>query len=533
MSNKNVVICVSWPYANNNLHLGYVASSLSGDILARYHRMNGDRVLMVSGADSHGTKPSIKAKQQGCSPKDIVDVYYKNFIEALDKFNFSFDRFGITYEDYHKTHCQDIFKQLYNNGYLYEKTIKRPYCDKCNKFIADTEIEITCPVCGAKTKADNCDCGYVPSEQDLEHGKCLICGSETYQKDNKVLAFKLSAFKNFLEEHLQTNKPYWRANSINETEKYLKDLRDRDFSRDLDWGVQIPIEGFEDKVVWVWWEALLGYVTECMRLGEEQGFDWQDFWKTNHDANAEKIVYLCHAKDNIVFHSLFLPAMLKGLNDNWVIPNRMVSAEYLLMNNEKISKSKSGNTFDALNWANEYNTDTLRYFFTVNGPEKRDVNFSLDLFKTTHNEVVNKFGNLVNRTLKYKGLTEIPIGEIDTNVKTAIENCYKDVAREIENTEFKKAGNLVMDLIELGNKYFDERKPWVQIKEDVNEFNNTIYTCAYLIANLSTLLEPFMPEACAKIRKYLGLSETPTWCLIEKFNTKIDVENIEPLFTRI
>ena len=533
MKQKNVVICVSWPYANNNLHLGYIASSLSGDILARYHRMHGDNVIMISGSDSHGTKLEIKAKKLGCSPKEIVDEYHKNFVEALNKFNFSFDKFGITYDPYHMEHCQEIFKKLYKNGYLYEKKILRPFCDKCNKFIADTEIEITCPECGKRTKADNCDCGYVPNEQDLEHGKCLICGNETHQKENRVLVFKLSAFKDFLTHNLETNRKYWRANSINETEKYLKDLQDRDFSRDLEWGVKVPIDGFEDKAVWVWYEALLGYLTASIQVCEERGLDWQNYWKTDHQTENDKLIYMCHAKDNIPFHSLFFPAMLEGLHENFVTPNRMVSAEYLLMNNEKISKSKSGNSFEALTWANEYNTDTLRFFFTVNGPEKKDCNFSLDLYKTTHNEVVNKFGNLVNRTLKYKGLTEIPVGTIDPEIKKAIQDCYTNVGKEIENIEFKKAGSLVMDLIETGNKYFDERKPWVQFKEDKNGFDDTIYTCAYLIANLSNLLEPFMPNATKSIRNYLGLSNNLTWEEITKFETKIDMEKIQPLFTRI
>ena len=532
MSNKNIVICVSWPYANNNLHLGYIASSLSGDILARYHRMNGDRVLMISGSDSHGTKPSIKAKQQGCSPKDIVNVYHENFVEALNAFDFSFDRFGITYEEYHKNHAKEIFKKLYKNGYLYEKVNKRPYCKTCAKFINDTEIEITCPVCGAKTKADNCDCGYVPNEQDLENGTCLICGDKTEQKDNKVLVFKLTAFKEFLENHLEKNKNFWRANSINETAKYLKDLRDRDFSRDLDWGVEIPIEGFEDKVVWVWWEALLGYLTGSMKVAEEQGFDWQDFWKTDHDTKAEKLIYLCHAKDNIVFHSMFLPAMLEGLHENFVIPNRMVSAEYLLMDDQKISKSRNGNSFEALNWAKEYNTDTLRYYFTVSGPEKKDSNFSIDLYSACHNEVVNKFGNLVNRTLKYKGLTTLPKGEVNEDIKQKVKTCYSETAKEIESIEFKKAGNLVMDLIVEGNKFFDEQKPWVQAKENIEEFNNTIYTCAYLIANLSNLMEPFMPKASKKIREILQLNEKPTWSPID-IKPEIELNLTEPLFTRI
>ena len=243
MGNKrNITICVSWPYANNNLHLGYVASSLSGDILARYHRMVGDDVVMVSGTDSHGTKPTIKAKKEGVTPKDIVDRYHANFLEALDAFDFSFDKFSITYDEYHKEKCMEIFKKLYKNGYLYEKVLNRPYCPTCAKFVADTEIEITCPACGKKTKADNCDCGHVPTEADLEGATCLVCGGATTQKEDKVLVFKLTAFKDVLTKLVNDNEGVWRTNAINETKKYLNDLRDRDFSRDLEWGVKIPVE---------------------------------------------------------------------------------------------------------------------------------------------------------------------------------------------------------------------------------------------------------------------------------------------------
>lgn len=242
---------------------------------------------------------------------------------------------------------------------------------------------------------------------------------------------------------------------------------------------------------------------------------------------------MCHAKDNIVFHSLFFPAMLEGAKENFVTPGIMVSAEYLLMNDQKISKSRNGNDFEALSWANEYNTDTLRYFFTVNGPEKKDVNFSLDLYKACHNEVVNKFGNLVNRTLKYKGLTEIPSGVVDAEIKEKIVNCYKEAGKAIEEIEFKKAGNIVMGLIEDANKFFDDQKPWVLIKEDQEKFNNCIYTCAYLIANLTNLVEPFMPKSAKRLREYLGLTDAPSWNIVEKFNQKLDLASIEPLFTRI
>ncbi len=526
---RNITVCVSWPYANNNLHIGYIASSLSGDILARYHRALGDNVAMISGTDSHGTKPSIKARQQGCTPKDIVDKYDANFREALKKFEFSFDDFGITYDEFHKNEAKKIFKKLYDNGYLYEKVNSRPFCPHCNKFVNDTEIEIVCPVCGRTTKADNCDCGYVPNEADLVGAKCLVCGTKTEQRENKVLVFKLTAFKDFLQKHLDDNKKYWRANSINETQKYLDDLRDRDFSRDLDWGVEIPLPGYEGKVVWVWWEALLGYITGTMKYCARTGQKFEDYWKTT--SATDKRIYLCHAKDNIVFHSMFLPAMLKGLNDNWFIPDRMVSAEYLLINDQKISKSNTKENVEALWWANEYNTDTLRFYFCVNGPEKKDINFTSDLYKVCHNEIVNKLGNLVNRTLKYKGLEELPQAEVDAEILKKIKEAYTQIGTEIENTEFKKAGSLLLDLVMEGNKYFDEQKPWVQLKEDKAGFDKTIATCALLIANLGNLAEPFMPTTARTIRELFGTGKAE-WKPITTYG-KVDLSKVTMLFTRI
>lgn len=528
---RNVTICVSWPYANNNLHLGYIASSLSGDILARYHRMVGDNVLMVSGTDCHGTKPEIKAKQEGVTPKDIVDRYDANFRKALKVFNFSFDIFAKTYDEFHKEKCMEMFKRLYDNGYLYEKVVKRPYCEHCGKFVNDTEIEITCPVCGKRTKADNCDCGYVPVESDLEGATCLICKNKTVQKDDKVLVFKLTAFKSFLEDLVEKNKDTWRINAINETKKYLDDLRDRDFSRELNWGVKIPIEGYEGKVVWVWWEALLGYVTDTMQLAEEQGFDWRKFWKKDVEPDTEKLIYMCHAKDNIVFHSMFLPAMLEGLKDNFVTQNTMVSAEYLMCNNAKISKS-SGTCFEALVWGETYNPDSLRFHFAENGPEKKDANFTLELYQTTHNsEVVNKFGNLINRTLKFKGLETLPVGEIDEGIKAKVIETYDEVSKYIEAIEFKKAAETAMNLVSEANRFYDEQKPWVQAKEDQKAFNNTIYTCAYVIANLSNIFEPFMPSAAASIREFLNLDKKPSWK--EIIPESVSLEKVVPLFSRI
>lgn len=535
MKKRNITICVSWPYANNALHIGYVASSLSGDILARYHRMMGDDVVMVSGTDSHGTKFEVKARQEGCSPKEIVDRYHEKFKETLNAYNFSFDKYSITYSDYHKEKCREMFKQIYENGYLYEKEVNRPYCPVCGKFVADTEVEITCPVCGKQTKGDNCDCGYVPVEKDFEGGKCLICGGRTEQKTNKVLVFKLTAFKDMLEKILENGEKTWRPNSINETRKYLKDLVDRDFSRELTWGVHIPIEGYEDKSVWCWFEALLGYVTDTMQLGEEKGFDWRKFWKTDVEPDVEKIIYACHAKDNIMFHSIIFPAELAATKTNFVTDIRMVSSEYLNYKGQKVSKSNNttGLSFDAKEWSDKYDTDSIRYFFAANGPEKKDMDFDFEIFQSVHNsEVVNKFGNLINRTLKFKGLEVLPNGELSAEVKQMVKDTYDEVGKFVEELEFKKAAERAMELVTFTNKYYDEQKPWVQAKEDVAAFNNTIYNCAYVIANLSNIFELFMPNACAKIRNFMELENDYKWQPIDvKANIKLD--KVQPLFARI
>lgn len=526
---RNIVIGLSWPYANSELHLGHVASSLPADVLARFHRMVGDSVMFVGGTDCHGNKPADRARARGVKPIDIVNEFDANFREVFNKMSFSFDLYAKTADKEHIERVKPFFLEMYKNGYIVERSEKRPYCPKCNKFVQDNQIEITCPKCGQKTKGDNCDnCGYVPTEKDMEHAVCRECGSSCVLKENKVLVFKLSSLKNELQDYLKKYGHQWRANAVGETEKYLKDLQDRDFSRDLEWGVDVPIAGYEDKKVYVWYEALLGYVTDVMRVCEARGLNYEDYWKNPNDTDR---VYMVHAKDNITFHSLMLPAMLMAVKQNYKLPTHMVSCEYLTNKGEKISKTKGG--FTALPWVNEYNTDSLRYFFIANGPETKDSDWSFDLYKTVHNtEVVNKIGNLINRTLKFKGLEVLPKGNVDAEMKNKTKACYSEVAAAIENLEFKKALNTIMDLVAEANRYYDEQKPWVQAKEeDITGFNNTIFTCSYIIANLSNLLYPFMPKTCERLKEFLSLEKTFNWAEI---NPKSNVAlAVTPLFERI
>ena len=526
---KNILIGGAWPYANNSLHLGHLAGLISGDILARYHRINGDNVLYVSGTDCHGTPITERAKKEGRTPKEIAEQYHEEFVKTFNAMSFSYDLYSKTETEYHAKKVQEIFKKLYDNGYIYEKIEPQAYCEKCNKFLQDREIQIKCPECGEITKADQCDnCGHTPSVEELKDGVCLSCGSKTIEKDNKNLYFALSKFQDIIQANTDKCKQFWRVNARNETEKYLKQgLKDRAVTRDLDWGIEIPLPGYETKRMYVWIEAVLGYLTDTMKLSEENGFNWEDFWKEGHNNK----IYMCHGKDNIVFHSIIFNGLLAGLEDNFHLVDVIVSTEYLNINDEKISKSK-GNGITALEMLEKYNTDSLRFHIINNGPEKKDTNFTIEEFERTHNnEILNKFGNLVNRTLRFKELTQIPNGKLDEQAKIEIENTYKEVSNLIENLEFRAATQKVMDLVEYANKFYDENKPWIQKKEDIEGFNNTIYTCAVIIANLSNLFEPFMPKSCKKIREYLKI-QNPQWSFTT-IEDGIKLENIEPLFNRI
>lgn len=525
---KNILIGGAWPYANSSLHLGHLAALISGDFLKRYHELLGDNVLYVSGTDCHGTPITERAMSEGISPKDIAERYHKEFKDIFNKMNFSYDLYNKTCDEYHKKHVEEMFLKMYKNAYIYSKESTQPYCEHCNKFEADRELELVCPNCGLVTKGDQCDCGYVPVEEDLAGATCRQCGNKTIQKENTHLYLALSKLQKQIEEYAEARQENWRIASKNETEKYLKEgLKDRAVTRDLSWGVDIPIDGFSDKKMYVWVEAVLGYVTATKKICEEKGINWEEFWKVSSNIK----MYMCHGKDNITFHTIILPALLLALDENYHLPDVMVATQYLNINSEKISKSK-GNGITISQMIEEYNVDSIRYYMISHGPENKDVDFTIENYVSVHNsDLVNKFGNFVNRTLKFKGLTEIPHGIMDEEINEKIEEKYEIISSYIEKLEFKKACNEIIELIESGNKYYDERKPWIQRKENEEEFNNTIYTCANVIANLSNLLEPIMPETANKIRKYLKISE-PSWNKIE-IREEIPLEDIGALFERI
>ncbi len=519
----------AWPYANGSLHIGHIVALLPGDVISRYFRAKGEEVLYVSGSDCHGTPISIRAQNENITPGEITNRYHNEFKYCFDKLGFSYDLYSRTDDKFHKEQIQDIISILYNNKLIYEKEVEQLFCIKCNQFLADRFVEGICPVCKNIARGDQCDvCSTILEPLELENRKCKICGEEPVVKNEKHLFFRLSEFERELRSHLENSKENWRINAVNNSERYLNEgLRDRVISRNLSWGIDIPIKGYEDKKVYVWIDAVLGYLTLSKKWALDNNKDWKDYW------GNEATSYYIHGKDNIPFHTIILPALLEGAGIN-KLPDRIISSEYVTLEGKKISTSN--------NWAvwipdiiEKYNIDSLRYFFIANGPEKRDTDFSWREFVNKNNgELLGVYGNLVNRTLvfvKKYYKNRIPGGEVDPQIRIEIESLYKKVGKFIEKGNLKIAIDEIFDFARSINKYFDEKAPWITINTDKNECTNTIYNCLISIINLSNLLNPFLPFSSIKIKEWLNC-EVETWKYV---NLEIGTEigDFDILFERL
>lgn len=525
----NILIGGAWPYANGSLHIGHLAALLPGDVIARYYRAKGDNVLYVSGSDCHGTPISIRAKQEGVSPKVITNKYHQEFEECFRKLNFSYDLYGRTDDEFHKKSVQEIIRLLHKNEFIYEKEVEQIYCEHCNQFLPDRYVEGVCPKCNSKARGDQCDsCGSLLDPLELFERSCKLCGKEPSVKVNKQLYFALSKFQALFEENIKNVGDNWKLNAVNSTKRYLQEgLCDRAISRDLSWGIDIPIEGFEDKKVYVWIDAVLGYFTMSQKWALENNKSYKAFW------SEDSISYYIHGKDNIPFHSIILPALINGIGIN-KFSDKMISSEYVTLEGKKISTSND--------WAlwipdllSRYEADVLRYFFLINAPEKRDTDFSWREFVNRNNgELLGAYGNLVNRTLVFAKKffdSKVPNGKIDCVLSNEILELYNLVGDSVEQGNLKCALERIFEFIRGINKYFDEKTPWLTIKNDKDECINTIYNCIYAIVNIANLLEPFLPESSCKIKSWFGFKDN-TWKNLELISN-IEFGEIEVLFERI
>lgn len=508
----NILVGGAWPYANGSLHVGHLAALLPGDVIARYHRKKGDKVLYVSGSDCHGTPISVRARTEGVQPNAITDRYHSEFKECFDKLGFSYDLYTRTDDAFHKQEVREIIKVLYDKGYIYEKEIDQVYCEKCEQFLPDRFVEGICPVCGKEARGDQCDhCQSLLDPLELWGRRCKTCGDTPTVKPSKQLYFALSRFEEALKNYSNEYEANWRSNAVQTAKRYIGEgLKDRAITRDLPWGIDVPIEGYEAKKIYVWIDAVLGYLTASKKWAEANHEDYLAFW------NTDTISYYVHGKDNIPFHNVILPALLNGIEITG-LPGKMISSEYVTIEGKKLSTSNNWAV-----WVNDllaqYNPDTIRYVLLANGPEKRDADFSYRELVTVNNaDLVGAYGNLINRTLvfikkSYDG--ELRACEVEQDLKERICELYTRVGEQIEKGEFKSALKLIFDEIRATNKYFDEHKPWVVVKEDKEACYHTLYQCVYSIINLANLLEPFIPYSSEKVRVLMGI-EKSEWQEIE------------------
>lgn len=527
----NILIGISWPFANGDLHIGHAASSLPGDVIARYHRLKGNNVILVSGSDCHGTPIDVKALQEKKSAKEIVDICHKNFSKDFEDLGFSFDLYNRTDDPYHKEFVKEQFKKYYDYGYLYERTEEQLYCKHCNLFLADRYIIGICPKCGADIKGDECEkCGSLLEINNVKETKCAICGNPTSIKETKNLYFSLSKFQDSLRDFVNSSRNNWRENAVLFTERYLNEgVPDRCASRSLNWGIDIPVKGYEDKKIYGWFENVWGYVTASKKYCEQNNINWEDFWKRDRDNK----IYLVHAKDNIPFHTVIFPALLLGTKENYKLPDKIVSDEYITIEGEKLSKSK-GNYISIRSLLKRYPADAIRYYFLINDPEKRDFNFTWDDFINSINgELLGKWGNFINRTLLFVNKSfdgRLKNSTVDKEIEERLNVLFNEAGTNIENGDVKEGINKIFDFIVFANKYFDENQPWVLVKTDKDKCNSVLFNCVNIISNVNTLLKPYLPFSCEKVEEFLN-TKISKWEYNTIFNIALS-KDIKPLYER-
>ena len=537
---ERIFIGVAWPYANGSLHLGQIAGAyLPPDIFARYHRTKGNEVVMVSGSDAHGTPTTIKAEQEGKSPVEIVDYYQQEFLDCWRKLGISFDLYTTTDTPNHAEVAQDIFKTLLDKGYVYRATVSQAHCPKCQRFRPDRYVEGTCPHCGSpKARGDQCEkCGKLLDAPDLIEPHCRVCGTATVFKDSEQFFLKLTAFRDNLLDWVK-QQTHWRRNVLNFTTRFLEEgLIDRAITRDIDWGVPVPVEGFENKRIYVWFEAVIGYLSATKEWAKSKGDDegWRPFWQGDTKS------YYFIGKDNIIFHTIIWPAMLMGYGD-LSLPYDVPANEHLTIGGRKLSTSQ--------NWAvwlpdylSRYDPDPLRYLLSINMPETSDTDFSWREFVRRNNdELVATYGNLVHRVLtftyrNFDGRVPTP-GELDERGQGLIdlaEDTLKTMDELLYGCHFREAIRTAMSLAQETNRYLDERAPWKVIKEDKPAAATSLYVAIAVLSCLRTALYPFLPFSSEKLNEFLGFEgsiESDGWQLhLPQAGQKLLAP--EPLFSKL
>ena len=506
---KRTLVTCALPYANGPVHIGHLAGVyVPADIYVRYLRMRGEDVLYVCGSDEHGVPITIKARQQGCTPQDIVDKYHKIIDESFKGLGINFDIYGRTSSKVHEKNASEFFRKLYDEGKFITRESEQYYDPEAKTFLADRYIVGTCPKCGAEgAYGDQCEkCGSTLSPEELINPKSKLSGAEPIKKKTTHWYLPLQDYEQWLRQWILEGHKEWRSNVYGQVKSWLDGgLQPRAVTRDLDWGVPVPVEGAEGKVLYVWFDAPIGYISNTQELLPDS---WEKWWKSEDT----RLVHFI-GKDNIVFHCIVFPAMLKAYGDGYILPDNVPANEFLNLEGDKISTSRGWAV-----WAHEYlkdfpgKEDVLRYVLTANAPETKDNDFSWKDFQTRNNsELVAIFGNFVNRAvvLTHKYVDgKVPAAgellEVDREVLAQIPELKASLEKNIEGFHFREALKDAMSIARLGNKYISDTEPWKVAKTDIARTATILNVSLQICADLGIAFEAFTPFSAEKLRKMLG-----------------------------
>ena len=516
---KRYTITAALPYTNGPIHIGHLAGVyVPADIYARFLRLKGNDVAYICGSDEHGAAIPMRAKKEGVSPQEIIDKYHTIIKDSFNDFGISFDNYSRTSAKIHHDTASEFFKKMYEAGDFVEEVSEQLYDAEADQFLADRFVVGTCPKCGnEESYGDQCEkCGTSHNATDLINPKSTITGNIPTVRQTKHWYLPLDKHEDFLREWIvEGHKNDWKPNVLGQVKSWIDDgLRPRAVTRDLDWGIPVPVEGAEGKVLYVWFDAPIGYISSTKEWAAREGKNWEDYWK-NDDTQLVHFI----GKDNIVFHCIIFPSMLKAHGD-YILPENVPANEFLNLEGNKLSTSKNWAV-----WLHEYledfpgQQDVLRYTLTANAPENKDNDFTWKDFQTKNNsELVAIFGNFINRVAVltnkyYNGVVPTPneFSELDEDVLHQLRQFPDVVAKSIERYRFREASQEFMNLARLGNKYLADEEPWKLVKTDEERVKTIMYVALQISAALAVLAEPFLPFTSTKLKNILKLDASLSW----------------------
>ena len=543
---KRYTITAALPYTNGPIHIGHLAGVyVPADIYARYLRGKEKDVIYICGSDEHGVAIPMRAKKEGVSPKEIIDKYHHIIKNSFSDFGISFDNYSRTSAEIHHKTASEFFKKLYQNNKFIEEVTEQLYDEEAQQFLADRFVTGTCPVCGhEEAYGDQCErCGSSLNATDLINPKSVLSGSKPALRKTKHWFLPLDQYDSFIREWiLDQHKNDWKPNVYGQVKSWVDDgLKPRAVTRDLEWGIPVPVENAEGKVLYVWFDAPIGYISSTKEWAQREGKEWEPYWK---DANTKLVHFI--GKDNIVFHCIIFPAMLNAEGD-YILPDNVPANEFLNLEGNKLSTSKNWAV-----WLHEYleefpgQQDVLRYTLTANAPESKDNDFTWKDFQArNNNELVAVFGNFINRVAVlthkyYDGIVPeaATLEKTDLETLALIKEYPEKIGSSIERYRFREALNELMNLARLGNKYLADEEPWKKIKDDEERVKTIMFVALQVATALAVLCEPFLPFTSSKLKKILAIEETqPGWNNISSAEVLLPsgkkINKAELLFSKI